>query len=255
MNIFVLVKQVPDTEALLSVREGKEINEDNIKWIISPYDEYGIEEALKLKEKLGNSTVTAISCGPHRVESALRSALAMGADSAMHIETDNYYDKKSVAVLIAEGIKKSGDYGVIFSGRQSIDDDAYLTHALVAEILSIPVVTNVISFEFKNDLVLVEREIAGGSLEKTEMKIPCIVAATKGLNEPRYASLMGIMKAKKIPIEKIKPENLNLELNNFVEELKLYSPPEKPGGKLIEGEPEESVRELVKLLKEEAKVL
>ncbi len=255
MNIIVLVKQVPDTEAVLSVKEGKSINEENIKWIISPYDEYAIEEALKLKEKLPGSTVKVISLGPNRVESTLRSALAMGADSAAHIETDSFFDKKNISLLIGEAIKKSGEFGVIFSGRQSIDDDSYQTHILVAEILGIPVATNITSFVFEDNKVIVEREIDEGSVEKIEMPVPCLVAATKGLNEPRYASLMGIMKAKKIPIEKFKPEDLTTLPENMVSVEKLFSLPEKPQGRVLEGEPEDMVIELVKLLKEEAKVL
>lgn len=255
MNIIVLVKQVPDTEALLSVKDGKTINEDNIKWIISPYDEYAIEEALKLKDKIPGSNVKAISFGPSRVESTLRSALAMGADSAMHIETDQYFDKKSISILLAEAIKRIGDYGVVFAGRQSIDDDSYQTHILVAENLGIPVTTNITSFEYDNGKVTVEREIDGSAMEKIEMLVPCLVAATKGLNEPRYASLMGIMKAKKIQIEKLKPEDIAGTMENRVSVEKLYSPPEKPQGRVLEGEPEDMVIELVKLLKEEAKVL
>jgi len=255
MNIIVLVKQVPDTEAVLSVKEGKSINEENIKWIISPYDEYAIEEALKLKEKLSGSTVKVISLGPNRVESTLRSALAMGADSAVHIETESFFDKKNISLLIGEAIKKSGEFGVIFAGRQSIDDDSYQTHILVAEMLGIPVATNITSFIFEDNKVIVEREIDEGAVEKIEMPVPCLVAATKGLNEPRYASLMGIMKAKKIPIEKFTPEDLTTLPDNMVSVEKLFSLPEKPQGRVLEGEHEDMVKELVKLLKEEAKVL
>jgi len=255
MNIIVCLKQVPDTEAVLQVKEGKGINEEGIKWIVNPYDEFAIEEALKLKEKNSGSTVTLVTLGPKRAESALRTGLAMGAENAVHIETDEYLDHKMTAKALANAIKQESP-GVIFMGKQAIDDDSYLTHIYLAEYLEAPVATNVLAFSFENDQVVVEREIDEGAREKIQMQIPCVVAATKGLNEPRYPSLMGIMKAKKIPIKKLALADLGIpEINNKIHTQKLYAPPEKPQGKVIDGEPEEVVKELVRLLKEEAKVL
>jgi electron transfer flavoprotein beta subunit len=256
MNIYACIKQVPDTEAILQVKDGTSIKEDNIKWIISPYDEFAVEEALKLKEKVSDSSVTVITLGPQRTESALRSGLAMGAQHAVHIETDEYPDHKITAQALANAIKQDEKHGVIFMGKQAIDDDSYLTHIYLAEFLGVPVATNVVAFSFENDTVIVEREIDEGAREKIEMQVPCIIGATKGLNTPRYASLMGIMKAKKIPIKKMSLAEAGIPgLNNKIRTEKLFAPPEKPQGKIIQGEPEESVKELVKLLKEEAKVL
>lgn len=256
MNIYVCIKQVPDTEATLQVKDGNKINEANIKWIISPYDEYALEEALKLKEKAAGSTVTVITLGPKRVETALRSGLAMGAQNAVHIETDESLDHKTTALALANAIKQDDNYGVIFMGKQAIDDDSYLTHMFLAGHLDIPAATNVIVFNHDDGKVTVEREIDEGAREKIEMQSPCIVAATKGLNTPRYASLMGIMKAKKIPIKKLTLQDVGItEVNNKIRCEKLFAPPEKPAGKVIEGEPEDAVKELVRLLKEEAKVL
>jgi electron transfer flavoprotein beta subunit len=256
MNIIVCIKQVPDTEASLTVKNGNSINEENIKWIISPYDEYAIEEALKLKEKISDSTVTVISMGPARVESALRNALAMGAQQAIHIETSAYMDNHLTAKVLAKAIARQENFGIVFMGKQAIDDDAYLTPILVAEALNIPLATNVMKFSYENSQVTVEREIDEGAREKIVMQSPCVIAANKGLNEPRYASLMGIMKAKKIPISKLTPEELGINPADVkVIPEKLYSPPEKPQGKVIEGEIEVSVKELVRLLKAEAKVL
>jgi electron transfer flavoprotein beta subunit len=256
MNIYVCIKQVPDTEAALQVKDGNKINEAGIKWIISPYDEYALEEALKLKEKISDSTVTVITLGPSRAESSLRSGLAMGAQNAVHIETDEYLDHKTLGRALANAIKQDENYGVIFMGKQAIDDDAYITHMYLAENLGIPAATNVIAFSLDDGKVTVEREIDEGAREKIEMETPCVVAATKGLNTPRYASLMGIMKAKKIPIKKLSLEDVGIaEVNNNIRCEKLFAPPEKPEGKVIEGEPEEAVKELVRLLKEEAKVI
>jgi electron transfer flavoprotein beta subunit len=256
MNIIVCVKQVPDTEAVLSVKEGKTINEANIKWIMCPYDEYALEEALKLKEKIAGSKVTVISLGPARVESTLRTGLAMGAEAAVHIEVDEFIDHKVSSLALAKAIEQEEERGLIFMGKQAIDDDAYLTHIYIAEHLKIPVATNVIVFRHEGDSVIVEREIDEGAREKIEMGIPCVVGATKGLNEPRYPSLMGMMKAKKIPIKKLSLTDLGItDAAPKISIEKLYAPPEKPPGRVLEGELEECVKELARLLKEEAKVL
>lgn len=257
MNIYVCIKQVPDTEAVLQVKDGVGINEANIKWIMSPYDEYALEEALKLQTKIAGSSVTVITLGPQRTESTLRAGLAMGAQHAVHVETDEaLMDHKTVARGLANAIKQDESYGVVFLGKQAIDDDAYLTHAYLAEYLGVPLATNVIAFAHENGKVVVEREIDEGAREKIEMTVPCVVGATKGLNTPRYASLMGIMKAKKIPIKKFSPADVDIAGAAVkIKRVKLYAPPEKPAGKMIEGEPEEAVKELVRVLKDEAKVL
>ncbi len=180
----------------------------------------------------------------------------MGAQNAVHIETDEYLDHKTIGLALANGIKQDENYGVVFIGKQAIDDDAYVTHMFLAENLGAPAASNVIAFSHDDGKVTVEREIDEGSREKIEMEIPCVVAATKGLNTPRYASLMGIMKAKKIPIKKLTLADVGItEVSNKIRCEKLFAPPEKPAGKIIAGEPEEAVQELVKLLKEEAKVL
>lgn len=257
MNIYVCIKQVPDTEAILQVKDGTSINEANIKWIMSPYDEYALEEALKLKEKIAGATVTVISLGPPRVESTLRSGLAMGAQNAVHVESNEpFMDHKTVAAALAGAIKQDPDYGIIFLGKQAIDDDAYLTHIYLAEYLGAPMATNVIAFNYEDGKVVVEREIDEGAREKIEMAVPCVIGATKGLNIPRYASLMGIMKAKKIPIKKLSLADCGVTDTSLkIKREKLFAPPEKPAGRVIQGEPEEAVKELVKVLKEEAKVL
>jgi electron transfer flavoprotein beta subunit len=259
MNIYVCIKQVPDTEAVLNIKEGKFINEENIKWIISPYDEIVLEFALQLKEKNSDFKVTLITVGPPRAESTIRSGLAMGAENAIHIEASDYLDHKTIAKALAQALKNEGDFGVIFTGKQAIDDDASLTHIYLAQSLNIPVVTNVIGFQMEAEKVIVEREIDQGAKEKIEMGIPCVIAATKGINnvnEPRYATLMGIMKAKKIPIKKISIQDLGIEgATPTVTPEKLEAPPEKPSGRIIEGEVTESIKELVRLLKDEAKVL
>ncbi len=257
MNIFVCLKQVPDTEAALIVKDGKSINEDNIKWIVNPYDEYSIEEALKLKGNIADSTVTVLTLGPKRAESVLRTGLAMGADIAIHIETEDYLDSKTISKALAGAIKKTDNFGVIFMGKQAIDNDSFMIHTYTAEYLNIGVATNVTAFEYKDENIFIEREIDGGAKEKIEMSSPCVIGATKGLNSPRYPSLMGMMKAKKKPITKFTLEEVGVSSteNKLIQE-KLYSPQEKiKEAKIFEGDLENSVKELVRLLRDEAKVL
>lgn len=256
VNIYVCIKQVPDTEASILVKGGRSINEAAIKWIVSPYDEYAIEEALKLKEKIPGSTVTAVCLGPERVHNALRTALAMGADRAVHVECNAALDYQNTALALAHVIRADKEFGVIFMGKQAIDDDAYQLHILLAEELAIAAATNVMAFVFENQTVRVEREIDEGAREKIEMAVPCVVAAAKGLNTPRYASMMGIMKAKKMEIKKITLDAIGIsEAQNRIRLLKLSAPAEKPQGRVIPGEAAAAVHELVRLLREEAKVL
>lgn len=256
MKIFVCVKQVPDTEAALTIVSGEaRINESDIKWIINPYDEYAIEEALKLKESRPEATVIAVTVGPQRGEEVLRKTMAMGVEEAIHVKTDQVLDHRMTARVLA-GVLKKEDPGIIFMGKQAIDDDAFLTHLYLGEFMEIPVATGVIACKYGEDKVVVERDIDEGDREKIEMSLPCIIAATKGLNEPRYASLMGIMKAKKKPLKTIELKETGVgEPEKMVEVEKLYAPPEKPEGKILEGEPEEMVGRLVELLKNEAQVL
>ena len=256
VNIYVCIKQVPDTEASILVKDGKSINEAAIKWIVSPYDEYAIEEALKLKEKQPGSTVTAICLGPERAQNALRTALAMGADRAMLVESSAALDSQATARALAHVIRAEKEYGVIFMGKQAIDDDASQLHILLAEELAIPVAINVMTFAFDGIKVRVEREIEEGARQVIEMAVPCVVAAAKGLNTPRYASMMGIMKAKKIEIKKIPLAETGVdEAQNRVRLLKLSAPAEKPQGRIIPGEPAAAVQELIRLLRDEAKIL
>lgn len=256
MNIYVCIKQVPDTEASIMVKDGKSINEASVKWIVSPYDEYAVEEALKLREKLAGSKVTAVCLGPERAQNALRTVLAMGADAAVQVESAAALDSWNTARALAHVIRADKEFGVVFLGRQAIDGDASQVHLLLAGELGVPAATNVLAFACDGKTARVEREVGGGAREVIEMAVPCVVAAAKGLNTPRYASMMGIMKAKKIEIRKVPLAETGAdEAQNRVRLLKLSSPAEKPQGQVIPGEPADAVRELVRRLREEAKVL
>ncbi|MFH1728874.1 MAG: electron transfer flavoprotein subunit beta/FixA family protein [Pseudomonadota bacterium] len=256
MRIFVCIKQVPDTEAKILPKDGNQIDENGIKWVLNPYDEYAAEEALKLKDKISGSEVIVISVGKAKSQEAIRQVLAMGAERAVHVETDKSLDHQTIAKALSQVVRAEAEPAVIFMGKQAVDDDAYLTHIFLANELNYPVSTNVTEFSYADGKVNVKREIGGGNLESIEMATPCIVAASKGLNNPRYPTLPNIMKAKKKEIKKLSLADLSINdvQASFIIE-SLVIPPEKQEGKIIPGEPAEAGKELVKLLREEAKVI
>ena len=256
MNIVACVKQVPDTEALIKVKpDGTGIEEGGIKWVMNPYDEYGVEEALKLKEAKGGE-VTIVSVGPARAMESIRTALAMGADKGIHIcdaALDNA-DGYNTAAALAAAIKEI-NADIIFCGQRAIDDDSAQVGSILAELLGIPVVTIVTKFDPEDGKIKVIKPIEGAQLV-IESTLPCVVTAQKGLNEPRYASLPGIMKAKKKPVDVKDVAALGISVEPKARIAKMTPPPERAPGKIIEGDdPAAKAAELVKLLREEAKVI
>lgn len=249
MNIAVCVKQVPDTEARIKINEDKKsIDESEINFILNPYDEFAVEEALKLKEANGGE-VSIISLGPDRITSSMRSALAMGADKAIRIKSDTMPVDPMVTANALSEVLKDGNYDVILLGKQAIDDDNQQMGPILSELLDMPAINVITKLEISGDTVFAERQIEGG-VEKTEAKLPVILTAQRGLNEPRYASLKGIMAAKKIQIEE---KEVSL-IANKIEIVEYNYPPQKPEGKIV-GEGAEAVPELIRLLREEAKVI
>ncbi len=200
MNSVVCVKQVPDTETLIKLNaEGTGIATEGVKWIMNPFDEYAVTEAVRQKEKTGGGTVTLICLGPDRALDAIRSGLAMGADTAVHINDAAFAEKAdpyATAAALAAAIKEL-EYDAVFCGKQAVDDDAGQVASFLGELLDLPVVTLVIKFELSEDgkSAIVTREIEGGHAV-IEVPFPAIFSAQKGLNEPKYPSLPQIMKAK-----------------------------------------------------------
>lgn len=257
MKIFVCIKQVPDTESRIQIKSDKSgIEETGVKWVMNPYDEFAVEEALKLKEAKGAGSVTVISVGPKaRVTEALRTAMAMGADDAIVIDTNEALDSYWTAKALATAIQKEGVFDMVFAGKLAIDDNAASVPQIVAEVLGIPHVT-VVSKMTVNGGITAEREIEGGAREIFEVQGPCVIAANKGLNTPRYASLPGIMKAKKKPLKEIALADVGVQASNIKVRLKDFQlPPEKPAVKMIAGDAATQAQELVRLLLDEAKVL
>ena len=258
MNTIVCLKQVPDTETLIKIA-GTTIATEGIKWVINPYDEFAVEEAIRQKEKMNAGAVTIVSLGPDRAIESIRTALAMGADNAIHINDGAYYDKAdpfATAAVLAAAIKGL-TYDAVFLGKQAVDDDASQVPAMLGELLGIPVVTQVLKFEVAADKskATVNREIEGGHMV-VEVPLPAVFSAQKGLNEPRYASLPGIMKAKKKPVDVKGAAGLGISIDVKAKVAKTVPPPARPPGKIICGEePAEKARELARLLREEAKVI
>lgn len=257
MNIFVCIKQVPDTETKVKILADKSgIDPAGIKWIISPYDEFAIEEALRLKEKNAGSTVTVFSAGPARVVDALRTALAMGADSAVHVDTPESADSYMTAKALAAAVQKEGAFHVLYCGKEAIDDGASQVAQLLAVQLKLPLAAVVLNAEYGADKIRVKREVEGGMLEVVDLPMPCLISAQKGLNEPRYASLPNIMKAKKKEVKALKAADLGVSASDQKIKLKNFEiPPPKPAGRKLSGDINAQVAELVKALKNEAKVL
>lgn len=248
MKIAVCVSHVPDTATKIKINaDGKSIDPNGVTFIVNPYDEIAIEEALKTKEKFGGE-VFVISVGRDANKETIRKALAMGADNGILLKSDKDMDSFAVAKLLADEIKSLG-CEIVFFGKQSIDYDNSITGQLTAEMLGYSCITTVVNLKIDNQKVTAEREIEGGK-EIVESELPIVITAQKGLNEPRYASLKGIMAAKKKIIEE-KPAK---SVDNQSEIIKMFSPPAKNPGRIL-GTDSSAVPELVRLLREEAKVI
>ena len=252
MKIAVCIKRVPDSETRVKIAgDGKSIDEAGVKFVMNPYDEFAVEEALRRKEKAGTGEVAVICLGPAAAQETIRTALAMGADRGVLLQADKIpADPFESARLLAAELK-AVTWDLVLFGRMAIDDYNHQVGPLVAELLGMPCVTAVSHLEIEGTKGVAEREIEGG-IEVVEFPLPAVLTADKGLNEPRYPALKGIMAAKKKPLE-VKPVPPGGGLGAF-EVTALTPPPERKEGKIV-GEGAGAVRELVRLLREEAKVL
>lgn len=249
MNIAVCISQVPDTSARIKIAtDGKTIETADVNFVINPYDEFALEEAVKLKEKFAGSTVSVFTIGGDNVIANLRKAFAVGADKAVHLKDETPKDAAGVAAILAESIKSH--FGavpdLVFFGKESTDFNDAQVGPMVAELLGIPAVTVVVSLETDGATAKIEREIEGGK-EMIEAGLPLVITAQKGLNTPRVANMKGIMAAKSKPIE-TKP--VSTDAHSKLSLTKLEKPPQKQAGKMIG-----TAAELVGLLHTEAKVV
>lgn len=258
MKIFVCLKQVPDTETKVKFNADQTgLDPNGIKWVMNPYDEFAVEEAIRLREKNAGSQVFAISLGPKaRVSESLRTALAMGADEAIVINASESFDAYATAKALAQAITAEGGAQLVLLGKLAIDQNQSSVGPMLAEFMNLPHVSVVSKLEGTFGAFTAERDVDGGSKEIVEIKGPAIVTANKGLNMPRYASLPGIMKAKKKVIKELEAAALAVSDNDNKVKYKNFSfPPEKPAVKMVTGDAQAQATQLVQLLRDEAKVL
>ena len=251
MKILVTAKRVPDPETVIKVApDGTGIVTDNVKWVINPFDEIAIEEALRIKEKVAGTEVVLVSIGQKTAQEQLRTGLAMGADRAILVLTDTALEPLAVARVIQK-LSETEKPDLVLMGKQAIDDDSNCAGQMLAELLGWPQATFASKVELAGDQksAKVTREVDGG-LETVAVPMPAVVTSDLRLNEPRYASLPGIMKARKKEMKEIPVAELGIDVTPRVKLVKLETPPKRSAGRKVG-----SVQELVQVLHNEAKVI
>ncbi|MGB9301199.1 MAG: electron transfer flavoprotein subunit beta/FixA family protein [Anaerolineae bacterium] len=262
MHVVICVKQVPDTETKIKVKDGQ-VDHAETKYVVNPYDEYAIEEGLRVKERLGDSKITLLSTGPERAKDALKSGLAVGADEAIHLVDEAFEgsDPYATALILSRALQKL-DYDIVFCGKQGVDEDHAQVGIILAELLDIPHVSVVTKLELSADhkSLVAHREVEGGH-EVVAAPLPAVITAQKGLNEPRYASIKGIMAVKKKVIPEWNAEEIGVTTDSvgvgatkmvFTE---VTLPPERLGGKVFDEDPVQDAKKVAHLLRDEAKIL
>jgi electron transfer flavoprotein beta subunit len=262
MNIVICVKQVPDTETKIRVKDGQ-VDHSETKYVVNPYDEYAIEEGLRIKERLGEGKITLISVGPERAKDALKSGLAVGAEEAIHLMDEAFEgsDPYATALVLSKALEKL-DYDIIFCGKQGVDEDHAQVGIILAELLDIPHVSVVTKLEISDDgkSLTAHREVEGGH-EVVEAPLPAVITAQKGLNEPRYASIKGIMAVKKKVIPEWDAEEISVDPETVgrhaakVSFVEVTLPLERESGQVFDEDPVQDAIKVAHLLRDEAKIL
>ena len=249
MKVLVPVKRVVDYNVKVRVKsDNSGVELDNVKMSMNPFCEIAVEEALRLKEKGIATEVIAISIGSTQVQETIRNALAMGADSGIFVEATNNLEPLNIAKIISSIVKKENIHLLIL-GKQAIDDDMNATGQMIAALLGWPQATFASKIDISDEKAIVSREVDGG-IENIEVSLPAVISTDLRLNEPRYASLPNIMKAKKKPINQIQVDELNLKIEQRLEILRVEEPAKRQSGIMLK-----TVDELVDKLKNEAKVI
>jgi electron transfer flavoprotein beta subunit len=256
MKICVCVKHVPDTAATIKLAGSNGFVDSEIKFVANPSDEYGIEEAVRLVEKQGGEVVI-VTVGKAAAESTLRSAMAMGATRSILVKTDSQFlDSDLTAKALKAAMDQDGLPDIIFTGKGSVDTESFQTPYRLARHLGLPVVNEVSKLTIDNNTATAERETGGGEKQVIQLGLPCVIGATKGLNEPRYPKFPDIMKAKKKEIRQMDLSGLGIHPSQgktTMESLEII--PERSGAKMIQGSVDEQVTELIRVLKQDEKVL
>lgn len=256
MQVYVCIKHVPDTAANIKIAGDAGYDTSSLKFIVNPYDEYAVEQAVQTAGKDGE--VVVVTVGPDAAAGTMRSALAMGAHRGILVKADaQFLDSDLTAQALKAAIEQDGKKpDIIFTGKGAVDTEGFQTLYRLAAAMNLPVVNEIVKMNTDGGKVTVEREIGGGSREVLELPTPCVLGATKGLNEPRYPKFPDIMKAKKKALKELALSDLGIDAGSAKTELlKLEAAPERSGAKLLEGDLKAQVTELVRILKEEEKVL
>ena len=249
MKILVAVKRVIDYNVQIRVKEdGSGVNTDNVKMSTNPPDDNAIEEAVKLKESGKAKEIVVVTIGEEKAQETVRKALAVGADRGIHVKSDSYLEPLGIAKILKKIVEKEKP-DLVFLGKQAIDDDCNQTGQMLAAILGWPQGTFASKIEHKDNVVEVTREVDEG-LETIQINLPAIITCDLRLNEPRFASLPNIMKAKKKPIEQLNAKDFGVDISNRIQQIKVEEPPKRKSGIKVA-----SVAELVSKLKNEAKVI
>ncbi len=248
MKILTTVKRVTDPDMKVKIRpDGAGIVTDGVEYKMNSFDEYGVEGAIQLQEAYGGEVVV-VSVGPDAATKELRTALAMGADRGILVETDEELDSDAVARVLAEIVKKESP-DVIIMGKQAVDSDRNQTAQMLAAYLNYPQATFAYSIKIEGEWAVVGREVDGGTSTK-RVKLPAVISADLRLNEPRYASLPGIIKAKKKPLDRYTPSDLGVDVTSKVRALRFEAPPTRSAGQMVD-----SVDALIQKLRNESKSL
>jgi len=256
MKILVCIKQVPDMESKFKINAaGTWYDAADLAWRMNEYDEYAVEQAIRLKEQVGDSDLTVLSIGSKRVQETMKKALAMGCDRGVHVNDDNVQHKSpfEIASIIAEFAGNKG-FDMIFTGMQSQDRGSGQVGVLVAELLGLPSISTIVEFAFTNGKVSAKRELEGGTRALVSCGLPALVTCQLGLNSPRYPTLPNIMKAKKKELLSFDVTEL-LKVEARQETVKTYFPDKKAGGLVLEGDVNDLADQLVKILKDQTAVL
>ena len=255
MKIYVCIKHVPDTAANITVVEDAGFNE-SVKFVMNPFDEYAVEEAIKTANANGGEVVV-VSVGKTGAESTLRSALAVGAHRGILVKTrEQFLDSATTALALEAAITQDGVPDLVFTGKQSVDSEGMQTHYRLAAALGMPVATEVVSFSMEDGKAVVACEMGEGDREILELTLPCVIGAARGLNEPRYPKLPDILKAKKKEIKQLELADLGIvPAAGGTTVVKLDPVPERGQARMLSGSTREMVAQLVTLLRDEAKVL
>jgi electron transfer flavoprotein beta subunit len=257
MQIYVCVKHVPDTAANIKVVGENGFDDGGCKFIANPYDEYAVEQAVQLVEKNGGEVII-VTLGKPAALATIRAAMAMGAHRGILVTVgDQFVDSRTTAKALAAAIgQDDGKADLIFTGKGAVDTEGFQTLYRLATIMNLPVVNEINKMDLVDGKAVVGREIGGGARQVIEVSLPCVLGATKGLNEPRYPKFPDIMKAKKKPVQEMALADLGISADAPASELlKLEKVPERTGAKMLDGDVRQAVDELVRVLKEEEKVI